>query len=162
MDTEFFDDRKTIVERLKKYAKKFNFTVFAKPLYINFGDILYAYSDEQKKYITKASYMHGDKHNHIPSRKMQKYTTIDWKMVLNKGNLLLEKENSWFGWKCNIWLNLLIIKFDGSVLRWRCQVWWKLWNIFTTYTLPSNGVICAKEKCSCLSDIMVPKYFGTN
>lgn len=157
IDPDFFNDRKIVVEKLKFFAKRFNFTVFAKPLFINFGNILYSYTQEQKVYMENASYMNESKYNHIPSRKMVK-VNIMWKNTLNKGNLLLENKNSWMWWECFAWINLLVVKSDWDVFRWQCMEGWRLWNIFKSFELPNEWIICRKQKCNCLSDIMVPKY----
>lgn len=164
MDPRFFSIRKKSVDILKKYAQRWNFSVFVKPLFIDFSSTLYQYTDEQKEYINLASYMTDTykKHNHVPTRKMVKdFWNTYWKMEFNKSGTILHSENSWTGWKCNIWINLLTIKFNGDIYRGQCGEWWKIGNLYdTSFRLPTSQIICTKKTCKCLSDIMVPKYFA--
>lgn len=83
------------------------------------------------------------------------------KLLLNgqeigANELILSGNNNHVGWKCWGGIHGISIDHWGDIYRSDCQFGGKLGNV-GEYQLPTEPVICKKEKCVCLSDIYLKK-----
>lgn len=116
---------------------------------------LFDYSEEQRNWITQ-SYIN----NTLP-------LDINWQLPKNlyfNGkkikfmDVVDQKLNKFYGFKCNAGLNRLYIAPDGRIKRCSKNVGGWLGNILTgNYTLPDQPVICDKEFCNCKLDAIIEK-----
>lgn len=83
------------------------------------------------------------------------------KLLLNgqeigANELILSGNNNHVGWKCWGGIHGISIDHWGDIYRSDCQFGGKLGNV-KDYQLPTEPIICGKEKCVCLSDIYLKK-----
>jgi pyruvate-formate lyase-activating enzyme len=153
-----FDELLTIAAQIRSACPEANIQL--KPLQIGFGEVLYPYSDTEKKILDT---MHGfatsgPRKSKFPTG-MLKITNADGtegKTVSN--SLILDGTNKFFGWTCDIGLDTLSVDMWGNIHGGLCQVGGNYGNIYTgDYTLPAQPTLCNKEWCTCHLDIMVTK-----
>ncbi len=78
-------------------------------------------------------------------------------------DIVAQKLNSFFGWKCAAGVENLCISFDGDVQSASCGSIGphgkpgKYGNIFETFKLDSEWMTCAQKFCSCGADLFIPK-----
>lgn len=72
------------------------------------------------------------------------------KMTANE--LLLNDLNHFKGWTCWAGLDMINVDFWGGIWRANCEQGGSLGTI-TDFQLPSQPIICPKDKCVCLSDL---------
>jgi len=75
----------------------------------------------------------------------------------NVNDLLAEEENKFKGWLCWAGIQNITILNDGTVVRAICRVGGSLGSIYTGFTMPTEPIICTKEKCTCAADIQLSK-----
>jgi len=83
------------------------------------------------------------------------------KLLLNgqeieANELILSDNNDHRGWKCWSGMHGISIDHWGDIYRSDCQFGGKLGNV-NEYQLPTEPIICGKERCVCLSDIYLKK-----
>ena len=75
----------------------------------------------------------------------------------NVNDLLAEEKNKFKGWLCWAGVQNITILNDGTVVRAICRVGGILGNIYTGFTMPTEPILCTKEKCTCAADIQLSK-----
>jgi len=77
---------------------------------------------------------------------------------LNK--LVMNQENDFRGWACNIGLESLFIHFNGYVKKGNCFQGGDLFHIndHESYRLPDSAEICTQTKCLCTTDVNITKF----
>lgn len=60
-------------------------------------------------------------------------------------------------WECNIGLESLFVHFDGSVQRGNCGQGGKIGSIMETVDWPTESIICNKNVCHCIADLLLTK-----
>lgn len=143
-----------IYESASKLATLFNVSLTLKALRINFQSELYPYEPEQLKRM-KAFRGTGvykpSSHHRGMMRKVYADGTQEPKAP---SNFIVDGDNQWLGWKCWIGIQQMCVKPNGDLYRGICKVGGKLGNIREEYTFPDEPVICNKQHCSCVTDVM--------
>lgn len=132
-------------------------TISLKPLRKNFETELYDYSDDELEAMDKG----------LPNHAAFDRVTPRWTMTVTdtSGNVVTRRseefsllgQNHWKGFSCNAGLESLRIKGNGDVSRAVCRVGGSIGNIENRVALPVAPIICTKQKCSCLSDVLITK-----
>lgn len=143
-------------------------TMQLKPLLVDFGASLYPYSPEQLKTLANT-------HFEIPKTRPTggvkgRLETSQWggpmRKVFSDGSsqtcsaaqLLIEGINQWSGWSCAIGLELLCVDARGDIYRGKCKQGGRVGHISdSSWTLPTEPVVCCAPSCHCLADIMTTK-----
>ena len=136
--------------------------ILLKPLQKDFGEELYDYSPHEQTILNS---MHSF-HTNAPKRK--NYPTGQLKVTDADGNtsltipsdLMLKGLNRWKGWDCQIGVETLNVDMNGEIRGGLCRVGGSYGNISTGFKLPTQGVVCTREWCTCHLDIMVTKSNG--
>lgn len=61
------------------------------------------------------------------------------------------------GWNCSIGLESLFVHYDGSVQRGNCGQGGVIGNINSKIEWPNETIICNKNICHCLADVLISK-----
>ncbi len=149
-----FDELQSIAEKL--YNGSTNITIEPKVIVDKTsGDFVTnkvtEYSPEQKDVIANWKY----------SRELD-FTNLHRGELLFNGEeiagheIILQKKNSYVGWKCWAGIHGVNIDMWGNLYRADCQYGGALGNL-ERYKLPSQPITCGKSICSCLSDIYLKK-----
>jgi organic radical activating enzyme len=134
-------------------------TITLKPLLVDFGPTLYSYTEHQVDIL-------ANKHFDIPRKKhffsirgdMKKVYTDGSQEVCGASNFLVEGSNHWPGWLCDIGLESLAIDGRGYIYRGRCKEGGYIGTIRDDQVaFPNTPVLCTKESCHCLADIMTTR-----
>ena len=109
------------------------------------------YTPEQQELINNWPY----------SRKIDDSKLHRGNMLLNgkkitANDLILNGLNAHDGWKCWAGIDGVNIDMWGKLYRADCQYGGPIGDL-TSYTLPSEPIICGKDICGCLSDIYLRK-----
>jgi MoaA/NifB/PqqE/SkfB family radical SAM enzyme len=84
---------------------------------------------------------------------------IDDEHIIHASDIIKKNQNQFKGWQCNAGLESLMINWDGEVHRATCRVGGSLGNIYkSTFTVPSQPVICTRDWCTCAADIPLTKW----
>jgi organic radical activating enzyme len=140
------------------------FQIDVKPLRVDFGSVLYEYSDEQLN-IFKTTYR--------PEKDLPQTDSIGMasKFILSDGaetyiryqELITKKENTWLGWNCWAGLDIISITQTGFIkLGGACQVGSKIVGKFIhdeDLEFPTVPVICTQQWCSCGPDMETRKEY---
>lgn len=145
-----------------------NISITLKPLLKEFGDKMYDYTEEQLLKLKEVRFKSTK--NYFPSRGLMKKTFENGLEEKCKAvDFILNNENHWKGWNCNIGIELLYIDYKGDVYRGTCQQDGRITNIHNDelFEFPRISIICRKETCHCLTDIMVTRskvgeFYGTH
>lgn len=141
------------------FQKKSNISITLKPLLKDFGDKMYDYSDEQFNILE--TYRFKSLKRNVSKRGMMKKVIEDGGEIKCKAvDLIIKNENHWKDWNCNAGLELIYIDYKGDVFRGTCKEGGKITNIHLNepFEFPSKAIMCNKETCHCLTDIMTTKY----
>lgn len=77
-------------------------------------------------------------------------------------SFISKNTNNWEGWDCYAGVEQLIVDMDGSVWRGWCRVGGRIGKISDpNLVLPSEPVVCNKNRCHCNYDIMSTKIRKT-
>lgn len=132
-------------------------TITLKPLRIGFGSALYDYTPEQEAVLEqglRSAVPHGGR---TPRGVMSVLRPSGTRQVLRANELVMRGENRWKGFRCNAGLESLRVKADGVVTRAVCSVGGDLGRLGEDVALPSAPVLCSKEVCGCVADILISK-----
>lgn len=85
----------------------------------------------------------------------------------SSNDVIIDDDNHFKGWSCNIGLESLFVSHDGFVKRANCTVgggenqYGHLFHLddHENHILPNSGVICDIDSCSCTTDIAISKSF---
>ena len=109
------------------------------------------YSDEELLFLNSIEKMnHSD--NIILETKTGEEIYTNVNMVFTK-NL-----NDFRTWTCNAGIETLYIHNDGNIYRGNCKFGGEIGNINTDFQLPTEPIICGKEKCNCAADLFTTKW----
>jgi organic radical activating enzyme len=74
-------------------------------------------------------------------------------------DIVLENNNAFTGWSCNIGLESLFVHYDGYVKKGNCLEGGNLFHIdeHENYELPNTGEICTRPRCMCTTDVKISK-----
>ncbi len=132
-------------------------TISLKPLRIGFRSELFPYKVEQKARLdTRLTRIgHPDA---VTPRGILRVTRKDGQTLdAHVHDLMLSGANRWKGWLCHAGLESLRVKGDGRVTRAVCSVGGDLGQISGDVKLPDLPVICDRDVCSCVADILTTK-----
>jgi hypothetical protein len=112
------------------------------------------YTDEQLSIIENLNEQHSNKYTHTHAINSDGSTT-----QLNPFSMLVNDKNRFKGWQCDIGLENLVFHYNGAIKRANCQPTEPNYGNWRTgeYNLPTNSVICDKEKCGAVTEIAVSK-----
>jgi len=135
------------VERLKNEGLR----VSAKPLVENFGykadKVLSTYTNEQLRWISKSNQQDSFKNIGL----YDKDNNLLYKT--NPSELISQKQNNFNGWLCYTNTKCLYIDGDGTVFDTACQQRLNKGNIYKTFNISSQPIVCSQNFCWCHSDI---------
>lgn len=140
-----------------------NISIAIQPLVHDFGDVLFNYTEEQKKII--------DDQNNLFVTKIQKTKEYEYyrgamnqvfsdgsKKVIAPQRLISSQQNNWAGWDCLVGLEQLVVSKEGNVSRAWCGVGGNFATIYQDQvSFPSAPIKCTKKFCHCNLDIMATK-----
>ena len=70
---------------------------------------------------------------------------------------ILSGTNRWKGYSCDAGLESLRVKGSGEVLRAVCGVGGVIGRLGEDVTLPVAPIRCTRERCTCITDILITK-----
>lgn len=70
---------------------------------------------------------------------------------------LINSSNNYLGWKCHVGRDNLDIHPNGDIYGSTCKITKPYGNIYSTYTLPTEPVVCTKSSCVCGTDVHIYK-----
>ena len=84
--------------------------------------------------------------------------SVEGRADLNK--IVMNQENDFRGWACNIGLESLFIHFNGYVKKGNCFQGGDLFHLndHEFYNLPDNAEICTQKRCLCTTDVNITKF----
>jgi len=154
----FFESALAVFERLGRLCP--DTTMLLKPLLVDFGDQLYPYSAEQLEILTHSQREARVRRSSYDPRGDMLVTYADGSSA-RKGpsTFVADGTNQWFGWECDVGLELLSIDMDGRIYRSLCREGGELGHISDpgSFALPVQPVACTRDRCSCLLDIMTSR-----
>ena len=62
------------------------------------------------------------------------------------------------GYTCTAGIKRLFVEPDGTILRCTKRVGGSLGNLFKSYTLPKDPIVCDYSACPCKLDAIVEKW----
>jgi len=142
-------------------------SVSLQPLLENMDGEIYDYTTEQKEILDNQTITYNENPEFKePEGKTRKdyrgrmiYRREDQSLELTSTTkLVLQKLNSWTGWKCYAGIENLVIDYVGNIRRGWCGEGGVIGNIRDEeLSLPIEPIICAKQYCNCGLDIMCTK-----
>lgn len=131
-------------------------SITLKPLRKGFGSELYDYTPEQLEALRNPEI--APNADFYPRGKMVLQMSDGTEVTKKPNNLILDGDNNWSGWECSIGMELISVDMRGEVYRGICKVGGSLGNVADgDYVLPIDTVLCNKDRCSCVTDIMTTK-----
>lgn len=154
------------LDHLKRISNsKYKFQIDTKPLRVDFGSILYPYTEDQLK-IFETSYRSNEVDLQTNTIGMQSLSIFDnGKNQINRyQDLITSKENTWVDWDCWAGIDIISIKPDGTItLGGACgmnKTDFVGKNITDSYIdFPIIPVKCKQEWCSCGPDMETRKRY---
>ena len=147
-------------EVARKLGQEFpQIAIVMKPLRLGFGNALYPYSEDQiaKMQERVSSPKGSDGKLRHPRGVMARKNPDGSREVFRPNEFILRGENRWKGWSCEAGIESLRIAGDGAVYRAVCGVGGCIGQIGGKIALPDGAVICTKDSCSCVADILISK-----
>jgi hypothetical protein len=137
-----------------------NITLTLKPLLLGFGAKMYPYTEAQKKILLDHTFNIKRSQDREEIRGMMRRIFDDGTVEEVKASqLIIAEENHWLGWSCNIGLELLSINYNGDVYRGICKQGGKIGHITDdNLKLAHEPIICGKEVCHCVTDILTSRH----
>jgi organic radical activating enzyme len=133
--------------------------VSVKPLRKEFGSELYDYTPEQLR--TMAGWKGGGREDATVPRGTMTAVMADGTEKRTRANqFILSGTNRWRGYRCAAGLESLRVKGSGQVQRAVCGSGGMLGTLGEAFALPVAPIVCDKERCSCLADILISKRLG--
>lgn len=111
------------------------------------------YTDTQKTLLDNWPYFRELNTNHLHRGKL-----LFNNKEMSGNDLLMKKLNRYKGWTCWAGLHTIAIDQYGDIFRGDCQHGGKIGTI-SSFTLPSDTIICPAESCNCLGDIYLQKVY---
>jgi organic radical activating enzyme len=135
-------------------------TLLLKPLLIEFGEQLYPYSQEQLEILSTRQFKARLTRPYYDPRGDMVITYDDGTSVQKGPSMFIaDGSNNWFGWECDIGMELLSINMWGEIYRGLCGEGGKLGHFSQPelFDLPRTSIICTRDSCRCLLDIMTSR-----
>jgi organic radical activating enzyme len=135
-------------------------TITLKPMLIGFGNTLYPYTEEQLQLLRERQWKVAQTRSLTSVRGEMLVTYSDRRSEVWSANQFLASDlNHWPGWRCNIGLELLSINDSGQVYRGICGQGGIIGRVDRPedFDLPHSPVVCKRQTCSCLTDVMVSR-----
>jgi hypothetical protein len=137
-------------------------SVTMKPLLKDFGTQLYDYSAEQLAVLRdglKGLKRTPSRLRVLPNRGPMRERMSDGSShTISASQLLIRGENHWKGWMCYAGVEMLAITPDGRIFRAHCKQGGVIGSIYDqNIAFPVLPILCQKESCACLADIMTTK-----
>lgn len=128
-----------------------------KPLREDFRDVLYPYSPDQLDAMEKGL-RSTDRHDGTTPRGVMNLTWADGSREAVRANAIIVKgTNRWRGYLCNAGLESLRVKANGQVTRAVCASGGVLGRLGGSVVLPEGPIVCERDTCGCVADILVSK-----
>lgn len=132
-------------------------TIRLKPMLLGFGEQLYPYGENQLRMLREERFETAMTRPRSAARaEMLAWFEDGSNHVFDAGHLLAAGLNRWKGWSCDIGIELLCIRHSGEIFRGECGVGGQIGHLRQgrEFRLPADGVLCTRNSCSCLLDIM--------
>ena len=152
-----------LYDMASKITKIKNISIALQPLIKDFQTEMYEYSALQKHLLNNQHDLLSknivyDKDYESYRGSMVLIDNDDNRKTLSAQQLVSSKQNSWFDWKCSAGIEQMIIRTDGTIQRGWCNVGGEIGHILDkNLKLPTDCVICNKQYCSSIFDIMSSK-----
>lgn len=128
-----------------------------KPLRIDFGSEVYKeYTKEQLDEIEKGKISNPRPNTQISreiDKRMAEYTDLEMSDFLK---MYVDGTNAWKGYNCNIGIDKFAI-IGNDIYKGTCRVGDAIGTL-DSYELPTQPVVCTKDRCSCFSDAIIKKW----
>ena len=133
--------------------------IVMKPLRVGFGHDLYPYSQTQIAKMQERMSRPGGSNGQLrhPRGTMTRQNADGTRENLRPNAFILRAENRWRGWTCEAGLESLRITGEGYVHRAVCGVGGRIGEIGREIALPEDSVICTRDSCSCVADILISR-----
>ena len=128
-----------------------------KPLRLDFGTELYPYTDAQRAILDAGIAGGAHEEDAMPRGTMTVQSADGSKEVLRANEIIMRDLNRWKGYRCNAGLESLRVKGDGTVMRAVCGVGGVLGRLGGAVALPPAPVLCDRDVCGCVADILITK-----
>ncbi|TCO72037.1 radical SAM protein [Rhodovulum euryhalinum] len=132
-------------------------SISLKPLRIGFGTDPYAYTDDQRARMQAASRGAGPRGTTAPRGVMCAIAEDGRHAVQKAAAFLLTGRNRWHGYLCEAGIESLRVHADGRILRATCGVGGTLGRLGGPVDLPLSPVLCDRDACGCVADILITK-----
>ena len=163
-DSELWEICKNVAEKTIDID---NISFALQPLIIDFGEILYNYTDDQIQYIDEQWTNLGSKIKHTRDYDKKIYRgsmdmiddVNDLRQNSSAHRFINDKTNNWKGWDCWAGIEQIVVDFDGSIMRGWCKVGGVIGNMKRPDEImwPVTPIRCDKSMCHCNFDIMCKK-----
>lgn len=142
-----YDLEKGIVRWTKPYEDTTPTFVFTDDGKVDWKNDKGYYSDKEEEYLAQVP---------VSFKKDTVVYTDNLRKIVNKNEILMNKENFFEGWTC--WSGIMSLKIqpDGEVYNAACRVK-NLGNIYTDFNVDKLPIICNKQACICAADIPITK-----
>jgi organic radical activating enzyme len=135
-------------------------TILLKPMLVGFKDTLYPYTPEQLRILEDEEFGSHFTRDVLSARgDMRAVFETGETSVMESSQFLTKNLNHWKGWECDIGIEMLAIYFSGAIYRALCHEGGQIGHIDmpSDFSLPLSPIICGKETCSCLLDVMTSR-----
>jgi hypothetical protein len=134
-------------------------SISLKPLLVGFGDVLYPYTEEQRRVMMQFDGRRKAAPPLQTCRGTMAYQGDDGNVTLTTAaRLVTADQNHWPGWTCYVGVENLCIASNGDCYRGICREGGKLGTIYDeAIRFPENPLTCTKATCHCLTDILTTK-----
>jgi MoaA/NifB/PqqE/SkfB family radical SAM enzyme len=150
------------VEVANRVVEIGNASLALQPLIIDFGHIIYDYTEDQHRIINNQhEFTNRIKYNNSfeyyrGAMRMHHYDNTTTVQAPHK--FIAYSTNNWQGWECDIGLEQLIVDMDGNIARGWCKIGGHIGHISDKeISFPVSPIICTKTMCHCNFDIMSTK-----
>jgi MoaA/NifB/PqqE/SkfB family radical SAM enzyme len=128
-----------------------------KAIFPNFDGAMIPYTPEQLTFIKSNNHKSSTSSftDHKPST-----VFVDGIKAHVRNDIVLEKKNNFYGWKCMAGIKRIHITFDGGIYAGSCKtkLMGNFGDSFENIKFFEQGVICDKTLCSCIDDIRIEKW----
>ena len=132
--------------------------IVPKPLRLGFGHELYPYSEKQLDWMKRqVQPPPRDGRLRAPRSLMTRKNADGSSEEIRANQFILRGENRWRGWTCEAGIESLRVTGDGSVSRAVCGVGGQIGTLPDDLMLPLDSVVCTKDACACVADILISK-----
>jgi MoaA/NifB/PqqE/SkfB family radical SAM enzyme len=147
---------KLVIADLSKNLKQLDVEHYLKPLYPNFNQVLFNYSEDDVKFMNECNLIKDDI---ITDYKPTMFFIDKIKKNINK-DILMTDQNNFKDWACKAGNKRIHVDFDGGVYAGSCRnvSLGNLNNGSETVSLIDSYTICAKDNCTCVDDIKSEKW----